>query len=107
MDAAPDPAAQGAPPPESWLLLCPGRPFLSPRRRRRGGSVPGSSPPALLLLLSLLLPFLLRRATPGRVAGGALFSRGPRFPPAGNLRSAPPQVRWRRRKPGSTDGPFR
>ncbi|KAM3831016.1 transmembrane protein 25 isoform 4-T4 [Vipera latastei] len=67
MDAAPDPAARGAPLPESWLL-CPGRPFLSTRRRRRGGSVPGSSPPALLLLPPLLLPFLLRRATPGAVA---------------------------------------
>ncbi|XP_039197701.1 transmembrane protein 25 isoform X1 [Crotalus tigris] len=64
MDAAPGPAVRGAPPPEAWLL-CPGRPFLSPRRRRRSDSVPGSSSPARLLLL---LPFLLRRATPGAVA---------------------------------------
>ncbi|KAG8141704.1 hypothetical protein E2320_007269 [Naja naja] len=83
MDAALCPAALGAPPPERWLLS-PGRRLRSPRRR--GVSAPGSPLPALLQLL--LLPFLLRRATPGRAAGGALFSRGPRVPPAGNLRSA-------------------
>ncbi|XP_026536790.1 transmembrane protein 25 isoform X3 [Notechis scutatus] len=83
MDAALCPAALGAPRPERWLLS-PGRRLRSPRRR--GVSAPGSPPPALLQLL--LLPFLLRRATPGRAASGALSSRGPRLPPAGNLRSA-------------------
>ncbi|XP_026564856.1 transmembrane protein 25 isoform X3 [Pseudonaja textilis] len=83
MDAALCPAALGAQPPERWLLS-PGRRLRSPRRR--GVSAPGSPPPALLQLL--LLPFLLRRATPGRAASGALSSRGPRLPPAGNLRSA-------------------
>lgn len=100
MDAARGPAARGAPPPRGWLLS-PGRPLRSTGRRRRGGSAAGSPAPLQLLLL---LPFLLRRATPGRAAGGALFSRGPRLPPAGNLRSARPQARWRRRRPGSTGG---
>ncbi|XP_026564855.1 transmembrane protein 25 isoform X2 [Pseudonaja textilis] len=63
MDAALCPAALGAQPPERWLLS-PGRRLRSPRRR--GVSAPGSPPPALLQLL--LLPFLLRRATPGVVA---------------------------------------
>ncbi|XP_026536788.1 transmembrane protein 25 isoform X1 [Notechis scutatus] len=63
MDAALCPAALGAPRPERWLLS-PGRRLRSPRRR--GVSAPGSPPPALLQLL--LLPFLLRRATPGVVA---------------------------------------
>ncbi|XP_070808347.1 transmembrane protein 25 [Pituophis catenifer annectens] len=65
MDAARCPAARGAPPPRGWLLS-PGRPLRSTGRRRRGGSAAGS--PAPLQLLLLLLPFLLRRATPGAVA---------------------------------------